>query len=188
MARVDENDVTLGLRGKFGKQFVFRKFLNRTIAVRKSRPTGGNTQAQSEHRDQFRLATLYAKRCLLQPALKAEYELIARATDQVSAFAAAVGDYLKPVAITAVVTVTYKGEAGYPLGILVNDLFKVKTMKVTISDAAGNILESGDAMLSEGAVGYTYITTVSIPDVTGLVIKVEVTDRPGNIVAQEVTL
>ena len=41
MACIDKNDLTLGLRGKFGDQFVFRKYRNRTIALRRFglRPT-----------------------------------------------------------------------------------------------------------------------------------------------------
>ena len=79
MAYVDGNDITLGLRGKFGQQFVFRKFGNGTIATRKPQPSGSNTPAQQGHRERFRLATFYAKQCMMRPDLKAEYEAIAKA-------------------------------------------------------------------------------------------------------------
>jgi hypothetical protein len=188
MARVDENDVTLGLRGRFGKQFVFRKHGKKTIAVRRGTPTGGNTLAQNVHRDKFRLATIYAKRCLLQPEMKADYEVMARAKEMTSPFAAALGDYLSPVSIKGIVTDTYKGEAGYPLGVLVSDVYKVKTIKVMIVDASDVVIESGDAIRAEGNVGFTYITTVSIPVVAGMRVRVEVKDRPGNTVTHEVSL
>ena len=98
MARINGNDVTLGLRGKFGKQFVFRKFKNRTIAFRRpDEVESKNTESQVAHRERFRIAALYAKRALLSPELKEEYEAIARATDGASAFAIALGDFMKPV-------------------------------------------------------------------------------------------
>jgi hypothetical protein len=188
MAHVDENDVTLGLRGRFGKQFVFRKYGRRTIVSRLAKPTGGNTAIQLEQRDKFRLASLYAKRCLLQPALKAEYETMARAMGINSAFPVALGDYLNPVKIQEIVTATYEGEIGYPVAILVSDVFKVKTITVAIIDAAGNVIETGPAIRGEGAVGFTYVTTVAIPAIAGVKIRVEVKDRPGNTESQEVTL
>jgi hypothetical protein len=188
MAQVNDNDLTLGLRGKFGKQFIFRKHGKKTIAVRRFAPSGAKTDAQIDHREKFRLATLYAKRSLLQPALKAEYEAIARAKESASAFAAAVGDYLSPVAIDTVHTATYHGEIGFPIGVVLNDVYKVKTIKVTLVNSSGAVVESGPATRAEGASGYTYTTTVAVPDISGLTIKVEVTDRPGNIVTEEVIL
>jgi hypothetical protein len=187
MAHVDENDVTLGLRGSFGKQFVFRKFGGRTIVSRRAKPTGGNTPGQLAQREKFRLASIYAKRCLLQPALKEEYEAIARAKG-IGALAAALGDYLSTAEIKGIVTDTYGGEIGYPMGILVSDVLKVKTMTVSILDADGDVIESGPAIRADGAVGFTYVTTVAIPVISGVKIRVEVKDRPGNTVSQDVTL
>jgi hypothetical protein len=187
MARIEGNDLTLGLRGKFGKQFVFRKYKSRTIASRKSAPSGVATEKQINHRERFRTASLYARRAMQNPALKAEYDAIARATES-SAIAAAIMDYMKPIKITGILTATYEGEVGFPLTITVNDIFKVKKIKVTITGSSGNVIESGEAILLPTITNYTYTTTVAIPDLTGVKIKVEVTDRPGQIAVQEVTL
>jgi hypothetical protein len=156
--------------------------------MKKSAPPGRETVKQRQHREWFRLATLYAKRCLLQPEMKAEYEAIARAKENPSPFAAAIWDYLNSISITDVITRTYQREGGFPLSILVNDIVKVKTMKVTIIDRGGKILETGDAWHSEGSTGYTYVTKGTAPIGAGIVIQVEVTDRPGNIVMEEVML
>jgi hypothetical protein len=188
MARIEGNDLTLGLRGKFGKQFVFRKYKARTIASRKAEPTASTTDAQLEHRAKFRLAAAYARRAMLNPELKAEYEAMSRAHDNSSAFAAAVADYLKPVTITGILTQEYHGELGFPLAITVSDIFKIKTMKITLTDRDGNILDSGSAQLLPEYANYVFTTAVAVPDITGLSIKVEVTDRPGNIAVHEVTL
>ena len=51
MARIDKNDLTLGLRGKFGDQFLFRKYRNRTIALRRFGPGGVTTEAQRQQRE-----------------------------------------------------------------------------------------------------------------------------------------
>ncbi len=188
MARIDGNDLTLGLRGKFGKQFVFRQYKGRTIATRKTGQNNTSTEAQVEHRERFRLAALYAKRSMLVPELKTEYEAMARASDNISAFAAAVADFLKPVSIIGIVTESFTGELGSQLAIMVSDILKVKTMKVTLIDDDGSIIETGNASLSGESVNYVYTTTVAIPAIAGLTIKVEVNDRPGNIAVHEVTL
>lgn len=188
MALVHDNDMTLGLRGKVGKQFVFRKFGRKTIAARKSAPSGEMTEKQQLHRQRFRSAAHYAKVSLLVPALNAEYSAIAKQREYPSAFAAALGDYLKPTQITEIVTTSYHGEIGNPVIIKVNDLFKVKSMKVTFTNLMGEVVESGNAVFAPEHAGYAYIATVRVPDIAGISIKVETTDRPGNVVTKIVTL
>lgn len=188
MALVHDNDMTLGLRGKVGKQFVFRKFGRKTIAARKSAPSGEKTEKQEQHRQRFRLAAQYAKASLLVPALNAEYTAIANQREYPSAFAAALGDYLKPTQITEIITSSYQGEIGNPVIIKVNDLFKVKTMKVTFTNLMGEVVETGNAVLAPENVGYAYVATVRVSNIAGLSIKVESTDRPGNVVTKTVTL
>ena len=187
MAKVDGNDLTLGLRGKFGDQFVFRKSGKMTVATKRSAPTGAPTEKQLRQRERFRRATLYAKQSMLNPELKADYQAISSAANM-GAFAAAVHDYLKPIAISDIVLNGYNGQADWPIGIVVNDVLKVKTLKVTITDVSGSILESGEATRSGSSSGHTYVTTVPIPDVSGVTIRVEAKDRPGNSTSSEVTL
>lgn len=188
MALVDDNDMTLGLRGKVGKQFVFRKFGRKTVAVRKSAPTGKATEKQLLHRQRFRAAAHYAKLSLLVPELHEQYSAIAKIRDYPSVFIAAVGDYLKPAQITEIITAPYQGNVGDPVTIIMNDNFKVKIMKVTIISPDGEVMESGEAALAPENGGFTYVATVGVSDVSGHSIKVEVTDRPGNSVTKTVTL
>jgi hypothetical protein len=185
MARIDKNYLTLGLRGKFGDQFIFRKFKKRTIAVRAFDVPTRSTDAQRTHREKFRQATLYARRCMNIPELKAEYEHIANATDN-SLFGAAVTDFLRHVTITHILCDGYNGKAGFPITIPVNDVYKVKTTKVMLIDSTGNLLEGGDAITTSGSSSYAYLTTVDVLDTAGMKIRVEVMDRPGNQVVKEV--
>ena len=90
--------------------------------------------------------------------------------------------------IQDILTNTYNGEAGFPLTIQVNDVFKVKTMTVTIIDPRGAVVESGEASLMSGASGYSYLTQVDIIEPLGHTIKVEATDRPGKSALHQVTL
>jgi hypothetical protein len=186
MAKIGQNDLTLGLRGRFGKQFQFRRYRNQTIALRHYEIRQRNTDAQLAHRAKFRLAAQYAKGCLLVPELKAEYEKYGSAIES-TAFAAAVKDFLTPIEIQDVLTASYDGQAGFPITIVVKDVFKVKSMLVTITDDDGNVVESGEASEVPGSPGFSYITKVSIPDVAGHTIKVEATDRPGKTVMNQVT-
>jgi hypothetical protein len=187
MARIEGNDLTLGLRGKFGKQFVFRKYKSRTIATRKGETVDRRTADQLEHRERFRLAAMYAKRALKNPELKAAYEAIAEATES-NTFAAAVTDYLKSIIIIGVMAEEYDGQIGFPLTFNVDDPYKVKTMKITLTDAGSTLIESGNASLTGQSIHYSYVTTKAIPDISGLKVKIEVTDRPGKVVIKEVTL
>jgi hypothetical protein len=95
---------------------------------------------------------------------------------------------LKATQITEIITSSFQGEIGNPVLIRVNDLFKVKNMKVTLTNLMGEVIESGNAVLAPEHAAYAYIATVRIPDIAGITIKVEVTDRPGNLVTKSVTL
>ncbi|HLT74171.1 MAG TPA: hypothetical protein VKZ68_03770 [Ohtaekwangia sp.] len=187
MARIENNDLTLGLRGKFGTQFLFRRYRNRTIAMRQYEFVRTSTAAQLACREKFRIATRYAKRCMLIPELKSEYSMIGQLRE-ITAFVAAVTDYLKPIVIQDVQSATYNGEAGFPITIMVNDVHKVKTISVTITDQNNNVVESGEASIMQDSPGYSYVTQEDIGDVFGYTIKVEATDRPGNSVTHQLTL
>jgi hypothetical protein len=95
MALVDGNDLTFGLRGKFGKLFVFRRLRSKTFASRRSDAEIKWSPAQQAQRERFRQATLFAKRAMLDPEMKERYQIMARETQNASAFAAAITDYLK---------------------------------------------------------------------------------------------
>jgi hypothetical protein len=120
---------------------------------------------------------------MMRPDLKAEYEAIAKAKETWSAFAAAIGDYLTPVEIKNIDASAWRGVAGSPVLITVNDLFKVRTIIVTINDSDGNLIESGNAALA--ASGYVYYTKTSLTENLQAVLRVEVTDRPGRSVIQD---
>jgi hypothetical protein len=179
MAYVDGNDLTLGLRGSFGKQFIFRRFGKKTIASRRSVYAVSRSEAQQRHRERFRLATLYAKRCVAHPETKAEYENIARVTDKWSAFATAVGDYLVPVSVERIDISHFTGRSGSPVFVAVNDRYKVRTIVVTVTTMSGDVIERGHATFVSGN-EYVYKTVTS--ELSDVVVKVEVADRPGVVV------
>jgi hypothetical protein len=140
------------------------------------------SEAQQRHRERFRLATLYAKRCVAHPETKAEYENIARVTDKWSAFATAVGDYLVPVSVERIDISHFTGRSGSPVFVAVNDRYKVRTIVVTIKSMSGDVIERGHATFVSGN-EYVYKTVTS--ELSDVVVKVEVTDRPGVVVVVE---
>ncbi|HEY0771320.1 MAG TPA: hypothetical protein VGD31_13400, partial [Sphingobacteriaceae bacterium] len=135
----------------------------------------------------FRMATRYARNSFLIPEVKAHYEAVARMKRNTTPFGVAVGDFLSPVAITSVITRDYRGQVADSIAITVNDVFKVKMMKVIITDANGGILEDGDATRVGNGSCFEYSCKCSIPDVEEVTITVRVTDWPGNVVIEEVT-
>lgn len=97
MAIVFNNDLTLGLRGRVGKTFVFRVVGGRTIvshAPRKPDP-GKQSPAQRQTRANFKEAAAWAVRTLMNPKTKLYYQERAKALGLPNAYIAAVSDYMK---------------------------------------------------------------------------------------------
>jgi hypothetical protein len=97
MALVDRNDATEGLRGKFGRMFVFRKINGKTYASRAPRRPDKTkeTMLQRGTRLSFREATAFAKRVLKDPAKKAFYLKMARELKLPNAYTAAITEFMR---------------------------------------------------------------------------------------------
>jgi hypothetical protein len=96
MAIVDDNPLTIGLRGKFGKMFVFRKMNGKTFASRApgKQDKTKETAPQRKTRTNFRDAALWAKATLSNPEKKAYFQKRAKALALPNAYTAAVKEYL----------------------------------------------------------------------------------------------
>jgi hypothetical protein len=188
MALVKHNQVTKGVSGKFGDDIVFKQLGKRTIFSARPRKATVVSEKMKAHRERFKKATRYAKSSLADPLLKAEYEAIAREREIASAFAAAVGDYLKAPEISSITTDTYTGQVGGIISIEASDALKLTAVKVTISQNDGTVLESGDATLTQGAHEWKYVSTVSNASLAGTKVKAQAFDRPGRETMKEITL
>ena len=188
MALIKENDLTEGMSGKFGKKIVFRVVKGVTVAARRSTRTNVLSEKQVAQRERFQHATQYAKAKLLDPSAKEAYKQMAGDKPFVTAFTAAVKDYLVPSKIVAILVSEFTGVAGSIIPVKVSDNFKTIRVTVSIMRPDGSILESGDASFTSGDVEWKYITTQALPSLSGSKIVVKAIDRPGNETTQEVAL
>jgi hypothetical protein len=97
MAKVSDNDITRGLRGKIGKQFVFRVIRGVTYASRAPRKPDKRkeTPAQRGTRATFKKASQWATAIICNPEKKKYYELRAKEWTLTNAYTAAVKEYMQ---------------------------------------------------------------------------------------------
>ena len=130
-----DNIVTEGLSGMLGDVIVFRQLRGKTIVANRPRKPRFESAHQRENRLRFRQASTFAKRVLQDPEKKAYYLSKARKLNLPNAYTAALTDYMRKPAITAVkckdvahgrMTIT-AGKAG----------FSLKSVSVKLMNAQG---------------------------------------------------
>ena len=181
------NSIMRGMSGSLGEELVFRQRAGKTVVSLPPVPREDNpTEDQLTIRSKFNEACRYAKTAIANPALKAEYK--AKAELGTSAYNTAFADFFRAPVILNVDTTNYSGVIGNTILIEATDDFKVQSVQVTIFTAAGNLLETGSASANPGSSDYwTYTITASNPDGSG-VVRVQVSDLPGNVTARELSL
>jgi hypothetical protein len=177
MGNVQDNLLTKGFSGKIGDEIVFRQVGNRTLFAKRPRKRAGLTPNQETQQARFRDAVFFAKTMLLDPAIKEEYQNLAKQFNLRSAYNAAVTDFLKEPQIALVYTDNYKGVAGNVLFITAVDDFKIKTATVTLLRADNTVIETGPALAEQGQ--WKYITTQANAQVAGTKVVITAKDRPG---------
>jgi hypothetical protein len=185
----NRNSIMRGTSGALGEELVFRQRAGKTVICLPPVPREDNpTDKQVEIRSKFKEANRYAKQATADPALNVAYKAKARAG--MSAFNVAMVDFFKAPEIIEVDISIYTGLAGEPILIVATDDFKVKSVQVSIINAStGDVLESGAAMAHpESDDFWTYTTTVTNPDGASGIVKVEVSDLPGNVTKRELSI
>jgi hypothetical protein len=179
MSNSRENVITRRLHGKFGDQVVFRTRNGKSITADIPKKTGKKpATSQVQTRDRFKLATIWARMILADPAMHAAYT--EKATEGKTAYVVALTDYLKPPRISEISATVYKGHAGDVISVAAFDDFMVKEVMVRIRDAAGNLLEEGPCQPDSFGMFWLYIATVEVADLTGVQITAIATDNPGH--------
>jgi hypothetical protein len=187
MGKNRKNDLTLGISGRVGKMIGFRQVGDETEVFRRpGKRTKPLTPDQLAHHERFINASYYAKSVIADPVKKAVYD--AKRTGRVHAYNMALSDFIKAPEIKLIDTTVYHGQAGNSIVIRAIDDFKVATVKVSIMDANGVLLEQGGAVLLPGDVDWLYTTTVVNPQLTGSKIICTASDLPGNEAKMEKVL
>ena len=97
MAKVSDNMLTMALRGRVGKQLVFRVIRGKTFVSRAPLKPAKSTEtpAQRATRLRFREASNYAKQALQDPERKPYYEQCAKILHLPNAYTAAIKEYMR---------------------------------------------------------------------------------------------
>ncbi len=186
MAKVDNNIVTSGLRGKLGDLIVFRTRGGKTFVSKSPNMPNSNTEAQQKHRKKFQQAVSYAKAALDMPEIKAAYA--EQAKPGATAFNVAMADFFHAPHIHEVDLSSYTGQLGDLIRIVATDDFMVAQVSVSIIMANGNVIEQGEAVAHENTDDWIYTSTVEYLPAKGDFVRVSASDLPGNNVEKTVPI
>lgn len=179
MAKVKLNPLLEGVRGKVG-DLVFKRYGEDVIVGRVPDFSGLEpTATQQAHRERFRLAALYGKAALANPATRALYEAKARAKGQ-PVFSLTIADFFNAPVVDEIDLSAYTGKAGERIRIRASDDFEVAGVEVDIRDINGTVLERGAATRGSSGTEWTYTATTNLPVGQPVSIEVTATDRPGH--------
>lgn len=174
--------------GSFGKSLTITRKKSGTIQLGKHR--GENTtppsEKQLEIQNRFKNAIVYGKAVMNNPELKAQYQAAAK-KDQ-SAYNVAVRDAFKAPEIGSINTGLYTGEIGSKITVRAIDDFKVAGVRVKITNAAGVVVEQGDAVQQSNGLDWLYTATVVNGEVQGSRVAATAIDLPANETVLEVVM
>jgi hypothetical protein len=148
MAKLRTNSTHAPLRGKFGDKIY--KWYGNTCVVQKlptRRKRRRVTARLKAAFDNLRQAVRYAQGVIVDPAARAYYASAAR-TLRRTVYLLAKADAMKPPTIKTpfVSERCYEGRIGEVFLIATGDVFRVQTLRIIVRDAAGDIVETGDAV------------------------------------------
>ena len=176
MSEVELHAPFLGYSGAIGK-IVYRKYKGRTIACLKPSAKRTLSQAEINNRERFKQAAAYGKLALANPATRALYEQAAKEKD-VPVFSVCVADFFNAPTVQSMDFSAYNGQVGDTIQVIASDDFSVVNVHLTLKNAEGTFIESGNA-IEAGTGQWNYTATASVAAGTPVIAYVVATDRPG---------
>lgn len=185
MARVKVNPIVERISGAFG-DLVFRHRNGRTILARKPDLDGYEpSSAQVAQRDRFRDAAAYAVAALEDEVLAAHYALEGERRS-ITPYTAAVTDALTDPAVADVDVSSFSGQASDPIHVIARPNTGVERVVVVLEDAEGSVLEAGESV--RFGARWTYTLAQDVPPGTPVTVRVQASDRPGNVTEETRTV
>lgn len=189
MAKISENLLVTKGRGNVGKQFIYKKRGNNTHITKM--PTVDKkakaSEKQEKVRDLFSAATVFAKGATSVPELRAEYEK--KVAPGQTALNVAFKDYVTAPRVRLINTQKYTGNPGSEIVVDAWDDFRVKEVEVSILNAAGELVEKGNAILNPINQNlWKYVVTQLNNVLPGTKISAIVRDIPENEARLELVL
>lgn len=178
MALLNNNPLFNGLSGKLGG-LIFRQVGGKTIvsAAEAKGTRKKPSPKQQEHLDKFAAAVRYAIAQMQDPAAEALYATGVNGR-LAGAYNVAIADYMKGPTITATDCSACHGQPGEPVRVWATDNFGVTAVSICLLTSDERELEAGPATIQpEGH--WLYRTQHAYP--TGTLLRIQATDRPGNL-------
>ena len=165
--------------GIFGNKVFLKSCRGKTvITIPPAKPKNTPSIAQLKARQNFHLASVYARNVLKNPDMLTAYS--ARAHDRLSAYTVAFTDFLLPPRVIEIDLQGYKGNAGEIIHVTALDNFGVKEVNVQLLDSDGKEVESGPCVLNAITGSYDYTTAQNAVTIHGLRVIARATDHPGH--------
>ncbi|MBO9573208.1 MAG: hypothetical protein J7497_13535 [Chitinophagaceae bacterium] len=188
MPKQKNNLIMAGTSGMLGKQVVFKErngetYLSAPPTVNENRKA---TPTQLENQQKFTSAVDYAKTAIKDENIKAAYQSMAKRNQ--SAFNVAFNDAYNAPKVLGIIAQGYQGQAGNIIIVQAKDDFKVKSVKVSIRNAANQLIEEGEAIANADGLNWTYTVTQANGNIADAKITATATDLPGNEGSLELTL
>jgi hypothetical protein len=188
MARLKSNPMMKGATGMVGDTVVFKQWRGRLVVANAPKKREKLSEKQEVTVSRFKDAGSYAKRCMLVPEIKAEYQTGVNYKIH-SAYHVALADHMNPPEVVYVDAEKYTGAVDGTITIKAKDDFKVVRVTVTIIDGNGTLIEEGDAeAYFRRLYIWKYKSTAVNSNRAGTVIRVTAYDRPGHKDTMELTL
>ncbi len=134
----------------------------------------------------FRLAVVYARKCMKDPESTAWY--ISNPKKGKSVYRLAIKDYLNPPVIEKIITQDYKGVPGDKIVIIAKDDFEVVKVILNLTDAKGKLIEQGECVPDALRSVWVYKATAKLSSTKGVTITATAYDRPDNTGEGSLTL
>lgn len=175
------------LQGMIGKELVFREWAGKMIVSRAPQRTKKtSTPAQQKTRDNFQIASRYARGILQNPDMTAAYAAVLRPRQNI--YSRALEDCINPPVVVSIGADGYSGKPGDLISVRATDDFRVTMVFVEIYAANGSLLEKVNAVVTTNGIDWSYVSTLANSQVFGSRIKATATDLPGNEGSLEVLL
>ena len=188
MAKQSKNIIMRSTRGMLGKQIVFKEragesYVSAAPGPRKNKPL---TTEQEAVQEKFSRCVNYASTALKNADTKKAYA--AKATRKQTAYNVAFSDAFFAPKVLGMITTGYTGEMGQQIIVQAQDDFKVKAVKITIHNAANELIETGEAIENADGLNWVYTATQANANLAGTKIVAIATDLPGNEGSMETVL
>lgn len=187
MSKIGNNPILQKVSGKLGNTIVFRQGPHGPVMANVPKKPESVHAVQIAIRERFLDAVQYAKRQVAKDDVKALYATgISKKKN--SAYQVAVSDYLGAPKIKQIDADAYRGAAGKAIQVYASDDFKVASVAVVITSAAGEEIERGEATVAMDLRDvWVYTTTSENPSFAGSSITATVKDIPGNTTVRTLT-